>query len=150
MLAWLKRHLRFLITIAVSVIFAALFLLSVDLDAVFESLGDADYAYFAPALALFAVSVAAWRRRAPGRRRRRRLRAVRAGGAAALAARDAGGAAAALADAAPARRDRRAGRVAPGGLQRADQPRTLRPRRRLVGGRLGARAGDVLAHRRGV
>ena len=59
MLAWLKRHLRFLITIAVSVIFAALFLLSVDLDAVFESLGDADYAYVAPALALFAVSVAA-------------------------------------------------------------------------------------------
>src|SRR3972149_4598375 len=59
MLAWLKRHLRFLITIAVSVVFAALFLLSVDLDSVVESLGDADYAYVAPALALFAVSVAA-------------------------------------------------------------------------------------------
>src|SRR3972149_6059717 len=58
MLAWLKRHLRFFITIAVSVIFAALFLLSVDLDAVFESLGAADYAYVAPALGLFAVSVA--------------------------------------------------------------------------------------------
>jgi hypothetical protein len=53
----LARWLKFLVAISISVIFSALFLLSVDFDAVVDSLAGANYLYVPPALAFFAVSL---------------------------------------------------------------------------------------------
>jgi uncharacterized protein (TIRG00374 family) len=53
------RWLKFLIAIGGSLFFAFLFVRGVDLDEVADALGDADYVYVLPALALFAVSVVA-------------------------------------------------------------------------------------------
>lgn len=52
-----QRWLKFLVALAVSVVFSALFIRSIDIDAVGDALADADYIYVAPALALFAVSL---------------------------------------------------------------------------------------------
>lgn len=54
----LKRWWRLALTVAVSVAFGAGFLLSVDLERVAAALAGADYTYAAPALVLFAASVA--------------------------------------------------------------------------------------------
>ena len=54
---WLRRWWRFGLTIVVSLLFSALFLLSIDVDSVVDALADANYVYVLPALALFAASV---------------------------------------------------------------------------------------------
>jgi uncharacterized protein (TIRG00374 family) len=54
----LGRWLKFGIALAVSVLFAWLFVRGLDLDEVADSLAGANYAYVAPALGLFALSVA--------------------------------------------------------------------------------------------
>jgi uncharacterized protein (TIRG00374 family) len=51
--AWLK----FVVALAVSIVFSALFVLSIDIREVGEALADADYVYVVPALALFAASL---------------------------------------------------------------------------------------------
>jgi uncharacterized protein (TIRG00374 family) len=53
-----RRWLKFLVALAVSLLFSYFFIRSVDLGEVADALGDADYTYVVPALALFAVSVA--------------------------------------------------------------------------------------------
>ena len=68
-----KRWLKFVVALGVSVVFSALFLGSIDLDQVWESLGHANYLYVVPALGLFALSVAVraarWGVLFPGERR---------------------------------------------------------------------------------
>jgi uncharacterized protein (TIRG00374 family) len=54
----LRRWLKFLVALGVSVVFSFLFIRSVDLDKVGDALAGADYVYVVPALALFAASVA--------------------------------------------------------------------------------------------
>jgi uncharacterized protein (TIRG00374 family) len=53
-----RRWLKFFVALAVSVFFSVLFIRSVDLDEVVDALAGADYVYVAPALALFAASLA--------------------------------------------------------------------------------------------
>src|SRR5688572_25704766 len=53
----LRNWIKFLLAVAISVFFMALFLRSVELDEVGRSLQDADYRYVMPALGLFALSV---------------------------------------------------------------------------------------------
>ncbi|HXH22607.1 MAG TPA: lysylphosphatidylglycerol synthase transmembrane domain-containing protein [Dehalococcoidia bacterium] len=55
----LGRWLKFLLALAVSIAFSALFLLSTDLGEVADALASADYLYVVPGLALFVVSVVA-------------------------------------------------------------------------------------------
>ena len=52
-----KRWLKFLVALAVSVLFTALFITSINLHDVLDALADADYLYVPPALALFALSL---------------------------------------------------------------------------------------------
>jgi uncharacterized protein (TIRG00374 family) len=54
----LRRWLKFVLALGVSVAFSVLFIRSVDLDEVADALAAADYVYVVPALALFAASVA--------------------------------------------------------------------------------------------
>src|SRR5690348_2178792 len=54
-----KRWLKILVALAVSVLFTALFITSIDVDAVLDALADADYVFVPPALALFALSLVA-------------------------------------------------------------------------------------------
>jgi uncharacterized membrane protein YbhN (UPF0104 family) len=54
----LRGWLKFLVAIAISVVFSVLFVRSIDLDAVWRALRHADYVYVLPALGLFALSVA--------------------------------------------------------------------------------------------
>lgn len=69
----LKHWLKFIVAIGISVVFSVLFLGSIDLDQVWESLGHANYLYVVPALGLFAVSLALrsarWAVLFPGERR---------------------------------------------------------------------------------
>jgi uncharacterized protein (TIRG00374 family) len=53
-----RRWLKFLLALAVSVFFSFLFIRSVDLDEVADALAAADYVYVVPALLLFGASVA--------------------------------------------------------------------------------------------
>ncbi len=55
----LASWIKLLVAIAVSIVFSALFVLSIDVGDVAAALGDADYVYVAPALALFALSMIA-------------------------------------------------------------------------------------------
>jgi uncharacterized protein (TIRG00374 family) len=52
-----SHWLKLIVLVAVSVLFSALFLLSIDLGDVLDALESADYAYVVPGLLLFAVSV---------------------------------------------------------------------------------------------
>src|SRR5687767_3550837 len=54
----MRRWLKFLLAIVISLVFSYFFVSGVDLSAVGDALRDANYAYVAPALALFAGSVA--------------------------------------------------------------------------------------------
>ena len=53
------RWIKFLLAIGGSIFFSFLFVRSIDLDQVVDALGDANYLYVLPALALFALSVVA-------------------------------------------------------------------------------------------
>ena len=55
----LQRWLKFGIALAISLIFSAIFLSSIDLNEVGSALADADYVFVVPALALFAASLVA-------------------------------------------------------------------------------------------
>jgi uncharacterized protein (TIRG00374 family) len=52
-----RSWLKMLVLVAVSVIFSAYFIFSIDIDEVLDALAGANYAYVVPALALFGVSV---------------------------------------------------------------------------------------------
>jgi uncharacterized protein (TIRG00374 family) len=52
-----SRWLKLLVLVAVSVVFSAYFILSIDVGEVVDALESANYAYVVPALALFGVSV---------------------------------------------------------------------------------------------
>jgi glycosyltransferase 2 family protein len=52
-----RSWLKMLVLVAVSVIFSAYFILSIDIDEVLDALAGANYAYVVPALALFGISV---------------------------------------------------------------------------------------------
>ncbi|HLF71501.1 MAG TPA: lysylphosphatidylglycerol synthase transmembrane domain-containing protein [Dehalococcoidia bacterium] len=53
-----RRWLKFALALGVSAVFIGIFVSSVDIDAVLDALGHANYIYVIPALALFALSVA--------------------------------------------------------------------------------------------
>src|ERR1700712_5329773 len=52
-----RNRLKLLATIVLSVAFAGVFIASINIDQVADSLGSADYVLVAPALGLFALSV---------------------------------------------------------------------------------------------
>jgi len=53
----LKRWLKFLVALGISLVFSVLFLLSIDLAKAASALADANYLYVVPALGLFAISL---------------------------------------------------------------------------------------------
>src|SRR5689334_22446718 len=54
-----RRWLRAFLAVAVSVVFAALFIKSIDISAAADALSGANYLYVVPALGLFALSLVA-------------------------------------------------------------------------------------------